>query len=111
MNELSAFEVKELRKKAIMEIPGVVGIGISRGSGNRINIYVKEKTPELLEKIPKVIDGLPVLVVECGEIKALQLFAEELPKAYLAEREKKVRPAVPGVSIGNFGILCHNRIS
>jgi hypothetical protein len=36
------------------------------------------------------------------EIGSLQFVTEELPRAYLAEREVRVRPAVPGVSVGNI---------
>lgn len=104
MNGLTAFDVKELRKKDLLSIPGVVGVGVAHGSGERINVYVIEKTPEILDKIPLLVNGFPVNVIETGKIEALQLMAEEIPKALLAEREIKIRPAVPGISIGNLSI-------
>ena len=91
MPELTALQAKEKFKKQLLDIPGVVGVGISFGSGERIQIYVKKLTSEIVEKLPKVIDGIPTHIIETGEIKALQ-------------RTSRVRPAPGGVSVGNAAI-------
>jgi len=102
MTELNAFQIKEMKKADIMAIPGVVGIGVGSGSGPRINVYVEMITPELLHEIPKVMNGMETNVIQSGTIKAL--FGSEIPRALIAEREKRIRPAPCGVSVGNLSI-------
>jgi len=104
MNGMTAFDVKELSKKSLMSIPGVIGIGVAHGSEQRINIYVKEKTPEILSQLPLALSGISINVIETGEIRSLQILAEQLPRALLVEREGKIRPMPCGVSIGNLSI-------
>lgn len=56
----------------LMSIPGVVGT--AQGLQNDkpcITVLVIKDTPELRKKIPKTIEGYPVLVLETGEIQAL----------------------------------------
>jgi hypothetical protein len=56
----------------LMSIPGVVGIG--QGLCNDkpcIKVLVIEKTPELAQKIPDIIEGYQVVIQETGEIRAL----------------------------------------
>jgi hypothetical protein len=58
--------------KALMSIPGVVGTGQGLCEGKPcIKVFVIQKTPELDRKIPKTLDGYPVVIEETGEIKAL----------------------------------------
>lgn len=56
----------------LMAIPGVIGTaqGVCKGK-SCIKVYVKEKTPELEQKIPDSIEGYPVSIEEIGEIHAL----------------------------------------
>jgi hypothetical protein len=65
-----------------------------------IRIYVSVKKDlaylDLIDLIPREIDGVPTDVVEIGEIKALNLH----PLAHVT----RVRPLVAGVSIGNWAI-------
>jgi intein/homing endonuclease len=62
-----------------------------------IRVYVKKKLPLIQLKpehvIPREIDGIPVDVVEIGEVRALGV-----------DRTKKFRPLVAGVSIGHYKI-------
>jgi intein/homing endonuclease len=62
-----------------------------------IRVYVKKKLPLIQLKpehvIPREIDGVPVDVVEIGEVRALSV-----------DRTKKFRPLVAGVSIGHYKI-------
>jgi hypothetical protein len=56
----------------IMAIPGVTGLGIgSKDQNPAIVVMVKHLTPELKARLPKSIDGHPVVVEESGEISAL----------------------------------------
>jgi hypothetical protein len=66
--------VREKHESAIMQIPGVTGIGVGE-SGPRgdptLKIYVDRMTPELRKRLPKELEGYPVVAEESGEFKAL----------------------------------------
>lgn len=90
----TALLAKETYKIQLLSIPGVVGVGVSParlGLGEKVNIYVRRLTKELAEALPKEIMGVPVNVMEVGLIEAF-------------ENTGKMRPAKPGVSIGNIEI-------
>lgn len=56
----------------LMSIPGVIGTAQGVCDGKPcIKVYVKEKTPEIEQKIPGSIEGYPVSIEETGEIRAL----------------------------------------
>lgn len=65
-------EVLAEQTDELMSIPGVVGTAQGLFEGKPcIKIFVIKKTPELEQKVPKVLDGHPVVVQETGEIRAL----------------------------------------
>lgn len=74
-NQMAVKPIDEVLKehvKALMSIPGVVGAGQGLCEGKPcIKVYVIEKTPEIEQKIPHILDGYPVMVEETGPIKAL----------------------------------------
>ena len=56
----------------LMGLPGVVGTAQGECSGRPcIHVYVLEKTPDLLKKIPEKIDGYAVAVYATGEIRPI----------------------------------------
>lgn len=65
INEVMADHVEELIK-----LPGVVGVYISALDDGTpcIKIMIVEKMNELEQKIPKFLEGHPVLLIETGEI-------------------------------------------
>ena len=72
MQEKALSVVMEERSRAIMSLPGVVGIGEGECAGTPcIKIYVVQKTPDLLDQIPATLDGYAVLIEETGEIRPL----------------------------------------
>jgi hypothetical protein len=72
MAEETIKEVLKKYTKDLMSIPGVVGTGQGLCEGKPcIKVFVIKKTPDLDQKIPKTLDGYPVVVEETGEIKAL----------------------------------------
>jgi len=72
MAEETIKEVLKKHTKDLMSIPGVVGTGQGLCEGKPcIKIFVIEKTPDLDQKIPKTLDGYPVVIEETGPIKAL----------------------------------------
>ena len=56
----------------LMALPGVVGTGQGECDGEPcVRVYVVKATPELLAQIPSSLDDYPVVVVETGQINAL----------------------------------------
>jgi len=66
-------EVIRLYSDSLMTIPGVVGLyhGLDDKGQSCLKVMVKQKTPELEQKIPKQIEGYAVVLDETGEIKPL----------------------------------------
>ena len=66
-------EVMEAHTEELMAIPGVVGvyIGALEDETPCIKVMVIEKTPELENKIPSVLEGYPLVIVESGDIRPL----------------------------------------
>jgi len=65
-------EVLKEHTDTLMAIPGVVGVGQGLCDGKDcIKVFVIEMTPELEQKISKVLDGYAVEVEVTGEFKAL----------------------------------------
>jgi len=68
---MSINAVIERHSEELLEIPGVVGV--AQGAHERhtvVQILVERRTPELLAKLPRTLDGYPVVVVESGEIRS-----------------------------------------
>src|SRR2546422_2440364 len=87
--------------------PNVVGVGIGRktvrGMSSEdlaLKVYVKQKVHPLLVKdglvIPDEVEGVPTDVEEAGEFSIWR----PIPPIY----QRKVRPAMGGLSIGHFAI-------
>ncbi|MGH7767233.1 MAG: hypothetical protein ACREQP_07240 [Candidatus Binatia bacterium] len=65
-------EVLKENAGRMMAVPGVVGTAISQCDGKPcIRVLVVKKTPELMQKIPSVLEGYPVVVEETGPIRPL----------------------------------------
>lgn len=56
----------------LLSLPGVVGTAISECEGKPcIKVLVVKETPELMAKIPRTLEGYPVVLEETGEIRPL----------------------------------------
>ncbi len=66
-------EVMQAHTAEMMALPGVVGIYVGETDEGKpcIKVMVVEKTGELEQKIPKTLEGYPVLIDVTGEIKPL----------------------------------------
>lgn len=72
MIDKSIAKVLKKHTKELMSIPGVVGTAQGLcGDEPCIKVFVIEKTLELQEKIPAILEGYPVMVEEIGEVRAL----------------------------------------
>lgn len=57
--------------EALLEIPGVVGVAQGSHDGhNVVQILVDRRTPELMDQLPRALDGYPVVVVQSGELRS-----------------------------------------
>ncbi len=60
------------RTVELMSIPGVVGTGQGLCYDKPcIKVFVVKETPEVDQKIPRMLEGYPVVIEETGEIRAL----------------------------------------
>lgn len=65
-----ANQVRETYEDRLRRLPDVVGVGIGGESDDaKIIVLVKKMTQQLARSIPKTLDGVPVQLVESGEIK------------------------------------------
>lgn len=65
-------EVLKDHTEELMSLPGVVGTAQGLCDDKPcIKVYVIEKTSELAQKIPDVLEGYKVMIEETGEIRAL----------------------------------------
>ena len=57
----------------LIRIPGVTAVAESRGADGRpcVLILVVRLTPELRSRLPRTLEGWPVVIEESGEIRAL----------------------------------------
>jgi hypothetical protein len=56
----------------LMSLPGVVGTAIGECEGKPcVQVLVLKNTPDLSRSIPPSLEGFPVVIVETGEIRAL----------------------------------------
>ncbi len=61
--------------KELMAIPGVVGVYVGimpDGKTVCLKVLAAKKTPELEKKVPKTLEGYPVIVEESGVIRPMK---------------------------------------
>ena len=65
-------EVLNQHTNKLLSIPGVMGTAQSLCEGQPcIKVFVSRKTEKLEQKIPKTLEGYPVVIQETGRFKAL----------------------------------------
>lgn len=66
-------EVKAKHEDHLLSMPGVVSVGIGRDPDGKSVIIVglDGPRPKTVKKLPKVLDGYPVLAEIIGPVKAL----------------------------------------
>jgi hypothetical protein len=64
--------VLQKHTRRIMSLPGVVSLGEGELEGKLcIKVYVVRRTPQLLTRIPSILEGYAVFVEETGDFRAL----------------------------------------
>ena len=72
MTEKSIQQVQEEHTKHLMSLPGVVGTAVGEKAGKPcIKVLVTQKTAEIEKRVPKSLEGYPVVIEFTGEFKAL----------------------------------------
>lgn len=72
-------------------LPGLMGYGITRGSGERISVICEELTPEIQNMFREGIRGHKVRFIEVGHIVSLNI-----------DRTSEIRPLIGGISAGHY---------
>lgn len=105
-------------EKKLLALPNIVGVGIGlkevggvQTQDQAIIVLVKKKLP--LDQLPQEqrvqpsINGLKTDIIEVGEFQAqgVREFLEQLYGILVdVQRTSRIRPAVPGVSIGHYRV-------
>ena len=73
-SQAAAEHAKDRNEHVLLATQGVVGVGVGMSetvAGEAVvEVYVEKSTPAVRSAIPAQVDGVPVKVVETGEIKA-----------------------------------------
>lgn len=69
---IQAGEIKKRRDQELMNIPGVVGTGLSRDSDGApvIEVYVERLSPKMEQSVPAELEGVRVRIVVTGAFQA-----------------------------------------
>ena len=71
MSRAPIAEVLARHTPELLTVPGVVGTGEGAEGGSPVFlILVVKKTPELEARLPRSVEGYPVVVRETGEVTA-----------------------------------------
>jgi hypothetical protein len=64
-------QVKAKHEKRLMEIPGVVSVGLGKDKGGKMVIIIGVDRPraDIADPLPQKLDGYPVIVQVVGSIK------------------------------------------
>lgn len=103
----------EEHRQELFSLPNVVGVAVGhKRRGGEVSdqpsvvVLVRKKVPlaQLApgEVVPTELQGVPTDVVEVGDLKALEALPETPDDPAL--RRRKLRPAVPGLSLGHYRI-------
>ena len=67
------YEVKKRHSEKLRSLPGVSGVGVSKGKdgGLVIAVHVDRDDPKVTESLPKELEGYPVEVVQSGPFSKL----------------------------------------
>jgi hypothetical protein len=66
-----AIQVKARHEEQLLNVPGVVGVGIGLSKGQVvIKVFLEEMTPELMQRLPDTLDGFSVVPEVTGKIIA-----------------------------------------
>lgn len=59
-------------------MPGAVGHAVGAGNGGVIQVLVQELTPGAQAAAPRQLEGVPVVLVEVGEIRGMPFCSKQV---------------------------------
>ncbi len=64
--------VLDAHRARLLSLPGVVGVARAQSQGRPcIQVYVSDRSPDLVDRVPATLEGYPVRIQESGEFQAL----------------------------------------
>lgn len=64
-------EIKDRHSDFLLTLPGVVGVGVTEDEAGQcaLTIHIETNDPEVLNRLPRHIEGCPVKVVRSGRYR------------------------------------------
>lgn len=72
-----AMAVQQRHARELLNVPGAVGHAVGVGNGGVIEILVQELTPGAQAAAPRQLEGVPVVLVEVGEIRGMPFCSKQ----------------------------------
>ena len=72
-----AMAIQERHGRELMNVPGAVGHAVGVGNSAVIQILVQELTPQAQAAAPRQLEGVPVVLVEVGEIRGMPFCSKQ----------------------------------
>lgn len=66
-----AMAIQERHARELLNVPGAIGHAVGAGNSPVIQILVQELTPRAQAAAPRQLEGVPVVLVEVGEIRGM----------------------------------------
>jgi hypothetical protein len=73
-----AMAIQERHARELLNVPGAVGHAVSAGNSPVIQILVQELTPRAQAAAPRQLEGVPVVLVEVGEIRGMPFCSKQV---------------------------------
>jgi hypothetical protein len=72
-----AMAIQQRHARELLNVPGAVGHAVGAGNSPVIQILVQELTPQAQAAAPRQLEGVPVVLVEVGEIRGMPFCSKQ----------------------------------
>ena len=73
-----AMAIQERHARELLNVPGAAGHAVGAGNSPVIQILVQELTPRAQAAAPRQLEGVPVVLVEVGEIRGMPFCSKQV---------------------------------
>jgi hypothetical protein len=73
-----AMAIQQRHARELLNVPGAVGHAVGAGNSPVIQILVQELTPGAQASAPRQVEGVPVVLVEVGEIRGMPFCSKQV---------------------------------
>ena len=73
-----AMAIQQRHARELLNVPGAVGHAVGAGNSPVIQILVQELTPGAQAAAPRQLEGVPVVLVEVGEIRGMPFCSKQV---------------------------------